>query len=440
MSEKTHKKIGPFLATMVVTGAMIGSGIFLLPASLGAVGSISILSWLIATGGALLIGGAFCWLSLADPQAKGLFSYIRDALGGSAGFVAGVLYWASCIVACVALALAVTGYLSVFIHAVAKPPLSSIATVAVIWLLVAANIAGPRFVAGMQGWSLMLGLVPVLLAAVGGWFFFHADTFFASWNVTGGSPVTVVPRATVTAFWAFLGMEGAIVLSTRVRNPGRDVTIGTLGGLGIAALIYIAASAALMGMLPAAALAKSTAPFADAFAPVLGAGVAGAVALCAMIKAGGTLGVSTLVAVESAECESVLGQMRRAPQVREAHRASTPNLIFTGAIASLVAVGSASPTLVRQFTLVTNVAVILSLLVYIAACIALLQLSALLPQSRRVWARATAIAAALFSATLMASSEPIVLVWTGGAVLMTLLFYAFTRLYRTQRAAAAARI
>jgi len=438
MSEHKHKKIGPFLATMMVASTMIGSGIFLLPASLGAVGSISILSWLAATGGAVLIAGVFCWLTLADPHAKGLFSYIRDAFGPSTGFVIGALYWASCIVACVAIALAVTGYLSVFVPAVAKPPFSNLATVAIIWLLVAANILGPRFVAGMQSWSLVLGLLPVLLAAIGGWFFFHADTFLASWNVTGGSTIAVVPRATVTAFWAFLGVESAIVLSTRVRNPGRDIAIGTLGGIGIAALIYIAASAALMGMLPAAALAKSAAPFADAFAPVLGAGVAGAVALCAMLKASGTLGSSMLLTVETAECESVLGHMRVAAALREAPRASTTNLIFTGALCSIVAVGSASPTLTRQFTLVTNVAVVLSVLIYGSASLAVLRLSAKLPKAKRMWARATAVAAALFSLALGASSEPLVLAWTGGTVLTTLLLYLSARFYRAQRATGAA--
>ncbi len=437
MNDNMHKKLGPFLATMVVASSMIGSGIFLLPASLGAVGSISILSWLIATAGAAVIGGVFCWLALADPHAKGLFSYIRDAFGPSAGFVIGALYWASCIIACVAIALAVTGYLSVFVPPLARPPFSNVATVAIIWLLVAVNVVGPRFVAGLQCWSLALGLAPVLLAAIGGWFFFHAHTFFASWNVTGGSPITVVPRATVTAFWAFLGMESAIVLSTRVRNPGRDVAIGTLGGIGIAALIYIAASAAPMGMLPAAALAKSAAPFADAFAPVLGAGVAGAVALCAMIKASGTLGATLLLTVETAECESVLSHMRRGESIREAHRASIPNLISTGVLCSIVAVASASPTLARQFTLIANVAVVMSVLIYGGAGLALLRLSAALPQARRLWARAITVAAVLFSVALGASSEPLVLVWTAAAVLVTLLLYASTRIYRAQRAARA---
>src|SRR5690242_6867668 len=240
-STQQHKKIGPFLATMVVTGSMIGSGVFLLPASLGAIGSISILGYLAAALAAALIGGVFALLAITSPGTGGLFSYICDALGPCAGFVAGVLYWASCLVASVAIALAIAGYLSVFVPVVAKPPGLTIATIAIVWLFVGANFLGPRFVARIQSWTILLGLAPVLFVAVGGWFFFHAGTFVASWNVSGQTDLAILPRATVIAFWAFLGLESAIILAVRVQNPLRDVPIGTLGGLAVATIVYIAA-------------------------------------------------------------------------------------------------------------------------------------------------------------------------------------------------------
>ena len=167
----THKKIGPFLATMAVTSSMIGSGVFLLPASLGAIGSVSIIGWLVAALAASLIGGVFALLAIAAPNTAGLFSYVRDTFGGCAGFVTGALYWASCLVAIVAIALAVAGYLSVFVPVIAKPPGLTVATVAIVWLFVAMNFLGPRFVAWMQSWTVFLGLLPVLFVAIAGWFF-----------------------------------------------------------------------------------------------------------------------------------------------------------------------------------------------------------------------------------------------------------------------------
>jgi arginine:agmatine antiporter len=430
-----QKKIGPFLATMVVASTMIGSGVYLLPASLAAIGSITILAWLAATAGAALIGGVFAWLALLNPGTRGLFSYIRDAFGPLAGFVVGSLYWASCVVAAVAVALAVTGYLGVLVPFVATPTGMIISTVAILWLFVGANVLGPRFVARLQSWSMLLGLVPVVLAAIGGWFWFHGSIFAASWNVSGQPALVVLPRATVMVFWAFLGIETAIILAIRVRNPLRDVPVGTLAGLLVAALLYIAASAAIMGLLPAALLAKSTAPFADAVAPMLGASVAGAIALCAMLKASGTLGSTLLLTVETAESESVLGEMRRRTTTEVAPRVSLANLLFTGVLTSLIAIASASPTLARQFTIVTNVAVVLSLMVYGAASFALLRLSSALPRMRRFWARGIAAGGAIFSIALIAASEPDLLIWSAGSAVLAALAYYILRGRRLRLAA-----
>jgi arginine:agmatine antiporter len=433
MDESHRRKLGPFLATMVVTSSMVGSGVFLLPASLGAIGSISILGWAAAAVAAGMIGAVFALLAIANPGAAGLFSHIRDAFGPCAGFVAGVLYWASCVVACVAIALGIAGYLSVFVPFAAKPPGLTITTIAIVWLFVGLNFLGPRVVARMQSWTVFLGLAPVLFVAVCGWFFFHPAIFTASWNVSGRSDLAILPHATVIAFWAFLGIEGAIVLAVRVRNPVRDVPVGTLCGLAIATAIYIAASAAIMGMLPAAALAKSSAPFADAVVPVLGAAVAGAVALCAMLKASGTLGAAMLLAVETAECESVLGRMRP-PLAQPAHRASFGNLMFTGVLTSVLVMMSVSPTLARQFTIVTNASVVLSVAVYLGSGLALLRLGAALPRTLRIWSRIAAVLCVLFSVALIAASETASLVGSAGVVVFALAAYLAIHLRTLNRA------
>ena len=59
-----QKKLGPFLATMLVAGGMIGSGVYLLPASLAAIGSISLLGWVLAIVGAALLAGVFSALEI----------------------------------------------------------------------------------------------------------------------------------------------------------------------------------------------------------------------------------------------------------------------------------------------------------------------------------------------------------------------------------------
>jgi arginine:agmatine antiporter len=432
------EKLGPFLAMMVVAGGMIGSGIYLLPASLGAFGSVSILGWVLAVAGAAALGGVFSFLAILRPRASGLFSYIREALGPGVGFVSGVVYWVLCWIGNVPLAVGVTGYLSVFFPLVAKPPAATICSVAVIWLLIGANIVGPKFIARVGGWTLTLGLAPVLLVASGGWFYFHPSIFMDSWNVTHKTLWQVVPTSAVIAFYSFLGVENASIIAPLVRHPARDVPIATLGGLAFAAVVYVSSCGVMMGILPAAALARSDAPFAAAAAPILGAIVAGGVALCAMLKATGSLGVNILTTAETARSDAVIDELTTRRARPPARKASAGNLVLIGVLMSLVTVTSANPSLGRQFAILANVTVVLSMAVYAAACVALFRISGELEGRRRLSVRACAFIAGLFSCAMIAVSEADLLFWSVGAVAIATASYAVVRRTRGRRRAESA--
>jgi len=426
------KKIGAFSATMMVVSMMIGSGVYLLPAGLAAIGSISLLGWIAAVIGAAMLAGVFSLLTIMKPGRPGLFSYVGDTLGPAAGFISAMLYWFALWIGGVAVALAVAGYLSAFLPAVAKPPGLTAITIVVIWLLIGVNLVGARFVARLQPAFLAVGLAPILIVAIFGWYHFQPDIFAASWNVTGGNFVQVVSRSVVIVFWAFLGIECAIVLSRLVRNPARDVPIASLSGLAIAAAIYISANTVIMGILPAAVLVKSNAPFADAVVPLLGASFAAAVAMCAVVKASGTLSVVILGSIATAKSPSMLGSTRNSFDKQPDSTVSRPGLIFTGVLMSLVAAASASPTLARQFTIVANVTVVTFMYVYVAACVALLRMSSAAPRGMRVVARALAIGAMLFCIALIASSETDLLIWSAATIVIAVLVYVPVWLLRVR--------
>jgi arginine:agmatine antiporter len=170
--------------------------------------------------------------------------------------------------------------------------------------------------------------------------------------------------------------------------------------------------------------AVASAPFADVLAPILGASVAGAIAICAVLKASGTLGATLLLTAETAESDSVLAHWHRGPPPTKATRVSTVNLLLTGVITSLVVMASASPTLTRQFTIVTNVSVVLSLLVYGAACLVLLLRGLALPAQQRFWAIALGGSGAVFSGWLIYVSETDLLIWTACTIAIALALYA----------------
>ena len=81
MSVSEENKIGLVPVTLMVAGNMMGSGIFMLPANLASVGSISVVGWLITLSGAVALALVFAKLAILDPAAGGPYAYARKAFG-----------------------------------------------------------------------------------------------------------------------------------------------------------------------------------------------------------------------------------------------------------------------------------------------------------------------------------------------------------------------
>lgn len=349
---------------------MIGSGIFLLPATLASVGSITVLGWVIASVGALTLAALFSRMARRRPMAGGPASYAFDAYGPFVGTQASLWYWASCLIGNVAIAAAAAGYLSAFFGFTAGPGLLAFITIALLWLITLVNLVSPRFVGQVDGPLLFAGLVPLLIVATAGWFWFDPAQFAASWNVTDKSDVAVLPYTLVLVFWAFTGLESASVASAVVENPERNVPIATLAGVSFAALIYIAASAAIMGMAPADELAASNAPLALVAGKMFGP-VAGPLVACAgMLKALGTLAGWVLMTAQVSRAAADHGLL---PSVFARTRAGdTPvaGLLIAGVIGTAAIVLTISPTLGEQFGWLIEASTLFALLTYMSGCAA----------------------------------------------------------------------
>jgi arginine:agmatine antiporter len=382
-----------------VAGNMIGSGVYLLPASLGAFGSVTVIGWVVSGLGAFLLAGVFVMLFSLRPESVGMVRQVRDGLGRFFGFHASLLYWVGGWVGNVAIAVAGTGYLSTFFPELQGTVPSAVCTLAVIWLMTLLNLFGARRVADFEGGTLLIGLLPVLGVAVLGWFAFDPVIFQQSWNVTGRPDSQVVPATFSLIFWAFVGLESASVAAAVVRDPARDVPIATLGGVALAAFVYLAASVAISGLLPAATLAQSSAPFADAAARWVGAAAAALVAACAVLKAIGTLSGWLLVTAEVARTGA---ESRVFPALFREHMDGPPrkNLLIVGILMSLIVVlSSVAPTLAAQFTILSNLATLLYLVIYAYCCAALWRSTGSFP------IRLVAILAAGFCVWAIAASD-----------------------------------
>ena len=259
MSElNAERKIGPVLATGLVAGNMIGSGVFLLPATLGAVGSISIVGWVLSTLAAFVTTAVFANLGRISASLDGLVGYAGEGLGRFFGFSTAVIYWMAAWVGVVAMGVAAAGYFVVFAPGLAHPVPLALLAVAAIWLFTLVNLIGAQAVTRFSSVSLIAGLAPILGVAVLGWVWFDPKVFATSWNVSGHSAFDAVKVSMISTFWAYTGFESAAVASAVVRDPQRNVPISTYAGVGLAAVVYIAASIVVMGLAPARAVSATT--------------------------------------------------------------------------------------------------------------------------------------------------------------------------------------
>ena len=113
MTNQDSKKMGLIQCTSLVTGNLIGSGVFMLPALLAAYGSPSIIGWVITSMGATFLALIFAALSERIHDCNGgPHVFIKEAFGKEAGFWAAWGYWVLTWSSNTALLVTATSYLA----------------------------------------------------------------------------------------------------------------------------------------------------------------------------------------------------------------------------------------------------------------------------------------------------------------------------------------
>lgn len=275
-------------------GSMIGSGVFLLPASLAPFGGVSLLGWLVSAAGALALALVFARLAQFNPLTGGPYAFTRQAYGDLAGFLVAWGYWISTWCTNAALAVAGVGYLDPFFPSIVRdPPRAATLAVAIVWLLTAVNVLGVRSAGRLQLVTTALKILPLVVVGVAGIFAFDPSAF----TVTGSAREIgkgAMATATLT-LWAFLGLECATIPAGRTADAARTIPRATIVGTLLTAIIYIVATVGVMSLLDLSQLGKSTAPFADAARQLAGDGAAALVAVGAAISCFGALNGWVLV-------------------------------------------------------------------------------------------------------------------------------------------------
>lgn len=345
----SKRQIGLGIATTLVLGNMIGSGVFLLPASLAPYGGYSLVGWVISAIGALLLAGVFYRLAQRAPRAGGPYAYSREAFGDCVGFLVAWVYWIALVGGNATIAVAFASYLSTLIPVLGTNPFhGALTAMAAVWTLVAVNIAGIRNAGGVQVATTVLKVLPLLALALFG--FAHFDPHLLAPGPHAPAPLSAINLCVAATLFAFVGVESATIPAGHVRDPEKTIPRATLLGTAIAAALYIACTAAVMGLLPASELAKSQAPFADAGRLLWGGWASWLIAGAATISCFGALNGWTLIAGQFPQAVARDGLFPKFFARESARGTPVPALLVAGVINSLMVLANYSRGMVAMFT------------------------------------------------------------------------------------------
>ena len=286
----------------IVVGSVIGSGIFIVPATvaLEVQSPLAILAvW--SVGGVLTLFGALCFSELGGmyPQAGGTYIYLREAYGPLVAFLFGwtlFLVIDSGAMATLSSAFA-TKYLPYFVTL--SPLASRLVILAFIGFLVTVNYLGVRHGANLQ--NLLAAIKFVAIVAVVGLIFLfgHGDAHNFTAPATGPLTPDFVSRfgaALIACLWAYKGWEAASYATGELRNPQRNLFVGLLVGCLLVTGLYLATNLAYLYVLPADRIAASARIAADALTAAVGPAGASALSFLILLSILGSANANILTA------------------------------------------------------------------------------------------------------------------------------------------------
>jgi arginine:ornithine antiporter/lysine permease len=265
------KAVGLGGLVALVVGSMLGTGVFDLPKNMaeGAGGLAIIIAWVITAIGMISLGYSFLNLSNRRPDLEGgVFSYAREGFGEYWGFNNAWAYWLSALLGNVAYAVGLLSAIQFFlpeggftVFGDAGPTILGIVIVSVLlWLvhiLILNGVKGAAFV----NLIVTIGkLIPLILFAVVVVFAFNFQTFSASFlgglkSISWAADVGEIPsilnqvKSTMMAtVWSFIGIEGAVLMSSRARNK-KDVGKATIIGLLGVIVLYMIFTVCSLGVM-----------------------------------------------------------------------------------------------------------------------------------------------------------------------------------------------
>ena len=291
------RRLGPFDATMIVMGGIIGAGIFVNPAVVARNVHTPLLvlgAWLI--GGMIALIGAFVYAELAAlrPRVGGQYAYLRDAYHPIVAFLYG---WTLLLVVQtggMAGAAIIFGryFCELFGLSISEQLIATLALA----ILTVINCLGVRAGSNVQNALMLIKLVAIaLLIGVG--CFGPAKTNPAGVELPADSGgFAGLARAMAPVLFAYGGWQTASFVSGEMRDPRHDLPRGLLIGVIGVILCYVLVSYSCLRALGVANLARTNVPASEVMRHAFGERAAQLIAAGIAISTLGFLSQSILTA------------------------------------------------------------------------------------------------------------------------------------------------
>jgi cadaverine:lysine antiporter len=408
---------------------MMGSGIALLPAQLAAYGGISIISWIITLVGAVALAFVFAELGAEDEIIGGPPAYAKE-VAPVFGFQSGVIYYIANWVGNIAIGITGISYMAHYFTPLNNPLTGSLVLIVVIWILTGINLLGGKRVSEVATVGVVLMLTPIVITAVGGWFWFSVDTYKANWIVQAtadSSAGSSILQGVLLCLWAFIGIESASVSGTNIVNPKKTIPLATMIGVAFAGLVYIVSSQVMLGMFPAAELANSSAPFGLSMTLMIGPWAAVYMSIATTITCFTCLTAWMLLVGESVQTSAELGDFPKLFAADTKTGVPRQGLLLTSVFMSVVLLAFG---LLRQggdgmgeiFNDIINIAVLLTMIPYIYSAMNLIRFGE--QKAKGFFIIAAAVVASIFCMVAILGGGATSIAGTFIVSLIFLLFYS----------------
>lgn len=250
--------------TAMIIGSTIGAGIFTIAgdmASNGAHTGSVLIGWGICGIGMYALMMSFFGLNKARPElTNGIYSYAKEGFGEFVGFNSAWGYWMSALISNVSYITLLFGALSYFfpVFGDGNNMVSVLAGSVLVWLMVALVLKGVKQATLINTIVTICKLIPifVFIVAIPLASKFDPDIFMDNFWGNGTKSIgSQIMSTTSSTVWAFIGVEGAVVLSARARKSSDVGKASLTGFLGLLAL-YVVVAVLSMGVLTTEELAR----------------------------------------------------------------------------------------------------------------------------------------------------------------------------------------